>query len=186
MPTPFRIDAERGIVAREEPTADGLCWSYRHGAPLFREFGAAELVKSNGASMGNVLEMHNGEPVGSILNFIFDDDDRSIWAVLQIDSESALRKVTEGCYTGLSHGGHYVRRWPATVDGVRVEKFTLAPFEISLTDSPRIQSAQLARFQKGEGVPSAALRISDPLLIARADELRWEQMFSRCRPNAYF
>ena len=138
-----RMDAgERivyGVVTAEQPDRAGEVCDYATTKARYQAWSRSISDMTGGKSLGNVRAMHGSEvAAGKVVALDFDDAGKTIRVGIKVVDEGEWFKCEAGVYTGLSHGGNYLKRWPGA-DGVT--RYTADPKEISLVDRPSLPSA---------------------------------------------
>lgn len=138
-----RVDAAtqtvHGVVAEERTDKTGkLKFDYAASKPHFEAWIAERLEASQGASQGNVREMHQPSAAGLVQDWTFDDAAREVRCVAKVVDPLAWLKCETGVYTGFSIGGDYAG--PLWADPVEagVKRFAAKPYEVSLVDNPQM------------------------------------------------
>jgi len=126
-----------GAVASETPDKSGESMDYKTAKPEFAKWSADIAKVTEGKSVGNMRVMHGNKVAGKFTDIAFDDDNKRIEMCGKVVDDVEWNNVLEGCYTGFSMGGSYLKRW---VDG-DVTKYTPRVAEVSLVDNPCIPDA---------------------------------------------
>jgi hypothetical protein len=151
----LKVDEERrtviGRAVQEVPDKSGEIFDYESSKPHFQAWSADVSAATGGASLGNVREMHANVAAGKVTDITFDDHERAIDVAIKVVDDNSWRKVLQGIFTGLSIGGRYLRRVPDVIDGQMVTRYTAAPTEISLVDSPCVPTARFFDILKRDG-----------------------------------
>ena len=167
-----KIDAAQrlvyGVVTAETPDVSGEVCDYASTKPQYQKWSQHFAVASGGKSFGNLRAMHGNIAAGKLVDIAFNDDQRRIEICGKVVDDDEWRKVEEGVYTGFSHGGRYLKRWP---DPHRpsLMRYTAEPLEVSLVDHPCLPEAtfavvkadgstELRKFKTAAQVEEASLR----------------------------
>ncbi|RVT96232.1 hypothetical protein EOD42_14050 [Rhodovarius crocodyli] len=161
----LKVDEERRLVyaraATSEPDRSGEMLDYATAKPAFEEWSRGIEEASGGLSKGNLRVQHDPKSVaGKIVDMSFDDANEAVDVVCKVVSDEAWKMCLEGCFTGLSIGGGYARKWKDESTGLT--KYTPRLTEISLVDNPCIPGARIIRLEKADGA------VADLLLKGRA------------------
>jgi hypothetical protein len=136
-----KIDEEQrlvyGIATSETPDRENEVLDYEGSKPLFRAWSESVQKDSQGASLGNVREMHNLSAVGTLAEIQFNDTAKQVEVCAKITDDNAWKKVLSRTYTGFSVGGKYAKTWQ---DG-KLTRYVADPVEISLVDRPCVPDA---------------------------------------------
>lgn len=120
-----------GTLADETPDHDGEVFDYAGSLPYFKAWNSHFSKMTDGASVGNVREMHrNDSAVGNFVSMDYDDDAKSISVTAKVTDDQAWKKVVARTYTGFSIGGDYVGAKPAGKNA----RYIANPIEGSLVD----------------------------------------------------
>ena len=154
-----KVDVEKrevwGRITQEVLDKSGEIMDYATSKPMFEKWSAEFEKATDGASLGNVREMHGKSAVGKLIKMIFDDASKAIDVGSKIVDDQAWQKVLERVYTGFSVGGNYAKRWQ---DG-SAKRYTAAPAEVSLVDNPCVGTALFYDLVKADGtMKKVALR----------------------------
>lgn len=139
-----KVDEERrlvyGLVTEEIVDQAGEILDYESSKAHFQEWSDGISKASGGNSLGNLRLMHQPTIAGKLVELNFDDALKQISCVARIVSDDVWKLVLEGCLTGFSMGGKYVKRWK---DEARkgVHRFTARPVEVSVVDNPCVSTA---------------------------------------------
>jgi len=146
-----KVDVEKrevwGRITQEVLDKSGEIMDYATSKPKFEKWSAEFEKATDGASLGNVREMHGKSAAGKLIKMIFDDASKSIDVGSKIVDDQAWKKVLERVYTGFSVGGSYAKRWQ---DGSAM-RYTAAPAEVSLVDNPCVGTALFYDLVKADG-----------------------------------
>lgn len=110
------------------------------------EFEKATAAAGIEKSIMPLRSMHQLDAVGCGKDISFDDANKTIRMGFSVVDKAAAEKVRKGVFTGFSQGGQYVRKWER--DGINF--YTANPGEISLVDSPCLQTAHF-EYVKADG-----------------------------------
>lgn len=139
-----KVDAARrevwGYGAEERPDKAGEIMDYDTSKPMFMAWSDGMAKASDGKSLGNVRSMHSNVAAGRLVHFEPQDDVKKIYIGAHIVDDAEWAKVEAGVYTGFSVGGSYAKRWTDPANN-RLKRYTAAPSEISLVDSPCMYGA---------------------------------------------
>ncbi len=148
-----KIDEERRLIiaraAQELVDKSNEIMDYESAKPEFEAWSADYHRMSNGLSKGNVRVMHTRTVAGKLTDLGFDDDAKAVDIVMKIEDDQEWRKAKSGCYTGVSIGGGYRKKWKDPTGAMR---YTPRISEISLVDSPCIPTALFAELVKADGL----------------------------------
>jgi hypothetical protein len=136
-----------GILTDETPDKVGEICDYASSVPHYKVWSGEFHKATNGASMGNVREMHQMKAVGKFKDITYDDANKAITGVAEIVDPLAWEKCEKGVYTGFSHGGAYVGN--PKREG-QFKRYTAKPTEVSLVDNPCNPSAHFT-YVKADG-----------------------------------
>jgi hypothetical protein len=160
-----KVDAERRLVygraTDETPDAQGEVMDYNSSKSQFMRWSQEQSEASGGRSLGNLRSMHGQIAAGLIKDIQFDDHAKAIDVVARVVDDNEWQKVLEGVHTGFSIGGRYLRRWPDVVGDQAVMRYTAAPAEISLVDSPANIRARFFEIHKGGSVRRQAFKSNE-------------------------
>jgi hypothetical protein len=160
-----------GIFTDETPDkTDEIC-DYDSSKPHYQDWSGEFAKNTNGASLGNVREMHGLSAVGKVTDMVFDDPNKTIHGTVMVVDEPAWQKCLHNVYTGFSHGGDYVGglRSEQGPKGKTYKRYTAKPSELSLVDNPANPNAHF-QFIKADG--SVELRKFAP---AQGEEVVMEE-----------
>jgi hypothetical protein len=141
----FKVDEQKrevwGYVTAEVPDKDDEICDYEKSLPYYRAWVAEFQKSTDGASYGNLREMHQLSAVGKGIAFDPRDGEKAIFMGFKIIDNAAWEKVMTRVYTGFSHGGEVVG--PKVPDPVHKNcmRYVAKPVEISLVDNPCLGSA---------------------------------------------
>jgi hypothetical protein len=177
---PFsKVDAVKrevsGIVTAEQPDKDLEICDYEKSKPYYQKWSDEFKKSTDGASLGNLREMHQLSAVGKALDIHFDDTDKEIEMVFKVVDDEAWKKVEERVYTGFSQGGRKVEQYQDPVNK-RYQRYVANPSEISLVDNPCLPSAHFA-YVKADGsiemrkFLKVAVPEPDPRILALEEEV---------------
>jgi hypothetical protein len=146
-------EAKQQIYARataEEIDKTREILDYATAKPQFEAWSKQYRDATLGKSSGNLRAMHNPKHIaGKIEELIFDDVAKTVDVVAKIVDPLDWEKVVSGCYTGLSIGGGYLKKWADKATGGT--RYTPRIQEISLVDSPCLDSARIIELRKQDG-----------------------------------
>jgi hypothetical protein len=180
-----KVDEERrlvyGLVTEQIVDQSGEIMDYETSKAYFEEWSSRIAKATDGLSLGNLRLMHQPIVAGKITELLFDDALKQISCVARIVSDEVWKLVVEGCLTGFSIGGKYVRKWKDKVDKA-VTWFTVRPVEISVVDNPCVETAtfefqkadgsiELRKFHAGDGDRGDEKMLTEEQIRARAEEL---------------
>ena len=140
-----------GRATQEVVDKAGEIFDYDSSVPFFKAWSAGFEKDTDGKSLGNIRAMHGKVTAGKCISIEFNDAEKAIDIGTKIVDNNEWEKVEEGCYTGFSIGGSYVKKWsdPVNKDAIR---FTADPAEISIVDSPCVPTAKFFDVVKADGV----------------------------------
>jgi hypothetical protein len=147
-----------GLATAETADQAGEICDYASTKPLYEKWSQAISRSTRGKSLGNLRAMHRPVAAGKITKLNFNDEAKQIEICAKIVDDSEWAKVEEGVYTGFSQGGAYARRW---TDAEGLTRYTAAPTEISLVDTPCLPEAQF-EMVKADGAVEVR-RFASPL-----------------------
>jgi hypothetical protein len=132
-----------GIATAEEVDHDNEVLDYAASKPYFVAWSNSVQRDSRGKSYGNIRFQHDDKrPVGRLIQPLkFDDANKQIKIVAQIDEQEARNLLQTGTMTGFSIGGRFVKKTPLH-NGVT--SYVADPCEISIVDRPCLPSATFA------------------------------------------
>lgn len=181
-----KVDEEKrllyGLVTEEVVDQSGEILDYETSKAYFQEWSDGIAKASGGSSLGNLRLMHQPVVAGKLVDLSFDDEARQISCVAKVVSDDVWKLVLEGCLTGFSMGGKYIKRWQdAALKGVR--RFTAKPVEVSVVDNPCVSTAtfeyiksdgsiELRKFHTaGDGTQEDQSMFTQEQIAAKAAEL---------------
>lgn len=126
-----------GVLAEEAVDKVGEIFDYGTSKPLFLQWNEDFAKVTDGASVGNLREMHKPAVAGKFVAMDYDDAAKRISVTAKVVDPVAWKKCAEGCYTGFSIGGKIVRMW----DDGDLRRYTARPVEGSLVDNPCMYGA---------------------------------------------
>ena len=140
-----------GRATQEVVDRSGEIFDYATSVPYFRAWSEGFAKDTDGKSLGNVRAMHGKVVAGKVISIDFNDSEKAIDIGTKIVNDNEWKMVEEGCYTGFSVGGAYVgKKWTDKETGAK--RFTANPVEISIVDSPCVQTAKFFDVVKADGV----------------------------------
>lgn len=164
---PFtKVDSVRrevsGIVTAEVPDKDKEVCDYEKSLPYYKAWSAEFVKATEGASCGNLREMHQLRAVGKGTDIRFNDAEKEIEMTFKVVDEDAWQKVLERVYTGFSQGGRKVEQNPDPVFK-GCQRYVANPSEVSLVDNPCLPTAHFA-FVRADGAVEMRkfLRVEQP------------------------
>ena len=170
---PFaKVDAVKrevsGIVTAEQPDKDLEICDYEKSKPYYQKWSDEFRKATDGASVGNLREMHQLSAVGKAIDLRFNDADKEIEMVFKVVDPEAWKKVEERVYTGFSQGGRKVEQYPDPVNK-RYQRYVANPSEVSLVDNPCLPSARFA-YVKADGSVEMRkfLKVAEAVALAKA------------------
>lgn len=136
-----------GIATAEEIDKQGEAVSYEGSKAAFTEWSEGFARVTNGASLGNIREMHGPVAAGKAIGWTADDTRKAIVLRARISDTAAAQKVRDSVYTGYSIGapGHTVKREivkNGDTEFPMVMAYTLS--EVSIVDNPACPSASFS------------------------------------------
>ena len=139
-----KVDEERrlvyGLVTEEVVDQAGEILDYETSKAYFQQWSDGISKATGGASLGNLRLMHQPVIAGKLTELTFDDVAKQIACVAKIVDDAVWNLVLEGCLTGFSMGGKYIKRWKdAALKGIY--RFTAKPVEVSVVDNPCVSTA---------------------------------------------
>jgi len=157
MKTFFRLtkvdEARREVWGRateEVVDRSNEIFDYETSKPLFQKWSAGFAEATDGKSLGNIRSMHGKVAAGKVIQIDFQDTEKAIDIGTKIIDDNEWEKVLEGVHTGFSIGGNYVgKKWKDEPTGAM--RYTADPNEISLVDSPCLQTAKFFDVIKADG-----------------------------------
>lgn len=170
-----------GLVTEEVVDQSGEILDYEGSKKYFQEWSDGIAKATGGASLGNLRLMHQPIIAGKLIELNFDDVLKQISCVARIVSDDVWKLVLEGCLTGFSMGGKYIKRWKDAVDKA-VTRFIARPVEVSVVDNPCVQTAtfeyikadgsiELRKFHAGDGDTGDETMLTPEQIRERAEKL---------------
>jgi hypothetical protein len=157
-----------GVVTAEQPDRDGEICDYEKSKPYYQAWSDGFKKTTNGASLGNLREMHQLSAVGKALDLEFKDQEKEIVMTFKVIDDAAWEKVEQRVYTGFSQGGKKVEQYP---DPGRptYQRYVASPSEVSLVDNPCLPSARFA-YVKADGSIEMRkfLKVAEAASLAKA------------------
>lgn len=139
-----KVDEERrlvyGLVTEQIIDQSGEILDYETSKAYFQSWSDGIAKATGGASLGNLRLMHQPVVAGKLTELLFDDVLKQISCVAKIVDDAVWNLVLEGCLTGFSMGGKYVKRWKDKADKA-ITWFTAQPVEVSVVDNPCVSTA---------------------------------------------
>jgi hypothetical protein len=139
-----KIDAGKrlvyGVVTAEAPDVAGEVCDYVSTKPYYQKWSKGFASATAGKSLGNLRAMHGNVAAGKLVDIDFNDAAKRIEICGKVVDDAEWQKVEEGVYTGFSHGGRYLKRWPDP-EAPALTRYTAEPLEISLVDHPCLPEA---------------------------------------------
>jgi hypothetical protein len=139
-----KIDAAKrlvyGVATAELPDLSNEVCDYATTKPLYQKWSDGFAKQTDGKSLGNLRAMHQPISAGKVTQIEYDDSGKKIEICAKVVDDAEWQKVDEGVYSGFSHGGKYIKRWPDPVHKGCM-RYTAEPGEISLVDSPCLTEA---------------------------------------------
>lgn len=152
-----KVDAARrevwGYAAEERPDKAREVMDYDTSRPMFMAWSDGMAKASDGKNLGNVRAMHSNIAAGRLVHFEPRDDEKKFYVGAHIVDDAEWAKVETGVYTGFSVGGSYAKRWRDPANS-QLMRYTAAPTEISLVDSPCMYGATF-ELVKADGLADA-------------------------------
>jgi hypothetical protein len=140
-----------GIVTAELPDKDREVCDYEKSKPYYKAWSDEFRKATDGASIGNLREMHQLSAVGKAIDLQFNDSDKEIIMTFKVSDDQAWKKVEDRTYTGFSQGGRKVGdQYPDPVHKGCM-RYVANPSEVSLVDNPCLPQAHFA-FIRADGV----------------------------------
>ena len=125
-------------------------FDYETSVPYFKAWSEGFAKETDGKSLGNIRAMHGKSCAGKVIHLDCNDAEKAIDIGTKIVNDNEWKMVDEGCYTGFSVGGAYVKCWDdPTMPGIK--RYTADPAEISLVDSPCVPTAKFFDVLKADG-----------------------------------
>ena len=146
-------------------------FDYDSSVPLFKAWSEGFAANTDGKSLGNIRGMHGKSCAGKVIQIDFNDLDKAVDIGTKIVNDNEWKMVEEGCYTGFSIGGSYVKKWADPTDPT-LTRFTADPAEISLVDSPCVPTAKFFDVIKADGVVEKVAFQEPTVKVATLGELR--------------
>lgn len=157
-----KVDVEKrevwGTLTQEIGDRDKEIFDYAGSKPFFEAWSGKVSKLTDGKSLGAVRAMHQPISAGKIIAMDFDDELLKIGIGTKIVDDAEWDKVQQGCYTGFSAGGTYVKKWKDPKDA-GLTRFIADPYEASLVDWPAVPTATFEMVKAGgitEQVPFKA------------------------------
>lgn len=139
-----KVDEEKrlvyGLVTEEVVDQAGEILDYETSKSYFQAWSESISKATGGASLGNLRLMHQPVVAGKLIELTFDDVLKQISCVAKIVDDAVWNLVLEGCLTGFSMGGKYIKRWKDAANKA-VYRFTAKPVEVSVVDNPCVSTA---------------------------------------------
>jgi hypothetical protein len=163
-----------GVITQQLLDKSGEMMDYATSKPNFEKWSEEFQKATDGNSFGNLRVMHGPTVAGKLTDMSFDDESQSIEVCAKVVDDAEWAKVEEGCYTGFSVGGKYVKRWTDTVDGKVVKMYTAQPHEVSLVDNPCLSTARFSLVKADGETAEVDFRLWEPTnaeVAAKATDL---------------
>jgi hypothetical protein len=138
-----------GILVQECLDRSGEIFDYDTSKAHFVAWSDGIHKATEGKSVGNMRVMHGNHVAGKFSSIEFNDAEKSIEVVGDVIDDNEWKKCEAGCYTGLSIGGRYEKKWDDPTDPT-VKRYTAIPSEGSLVDLPCVPTAQF-KMVKADG-----------------------------------
>lgn len=126
-----------GTMAEEVGDQADEIMDYGWSKPHFQAWSAKFSKATDGASVGNVREMHQPISAGRLETIEFDDDAKKIDACAYVGNDDTWGKVQKRMLTGFSIGGKYGRKEKYG----NLTRYEAIPSEVSLVDHPCLPTA---------------------------------------------
>lgn len=150
----FKVDSVArevsGIVTAERPDKDLEVCDYEKSKPFYQKWSEEFRKATDGASLGNLREMHGLVAAGKATGLEFNDAEKSIVMTFKVVDEDAWKKVEERVYTGFSQGGRKVGEMSRDPVFKNCMRYVANPSEVSLVDNPCLPDAHFA-YVKADG-----------------------------------
>lgn len=147
----IKVDSERRLIyaraAQEIEDHSKEILDYESSVPYFKSWSEEMNKATGGLSCGNLRSMHGQICAGKVAEIAYNDEECAIDMVVKVTDDNEWRKVLDGCYSGLSIGGRYAKKW---VDG-DLTRYSAHPSEVSLVDRPCIPTATFFSIHKSDG-----------------------------------
>jgi hypothetical protein len=156
-----KVDVEKrevwGTLTQEVGDRDKEIFDYAGSKPFFEAWSEKVSKLTDGKSLGAVRAMHQPISAGKIIAMDFDDAALKIGIGTKIVDDAEWDKVQQGCYTGFSAGGTYVKKWKDAADK-GLTRFIADPYEASLVDWPAVPTATFELIKAGGLTESVAFK----------------------------
>jgi hypothetical protein len=126
-----------GIATSETPDRDDEILDYENSKPYFEAWSNSVKKDTNGASVGNLREMHGAVAAGKLSQIVFNDAAKQVEICAKVVDDACWKKVLERVYSGFSIGGKYI----STRKDGNLTRFVASPSEVSLVDRPSCPTA---------------------------------------------
>lgn len=140
-----KVDAAKrevsGIVTAEQPDKDFEICDYDGSKPYYKKWSEEFRKSTDGASLGNLREMHGLSAVGKAIDLQFRDEEKEIVMTFKVVDDDAWKKVEERVYTGFSQGGRKVGESIQDKVYKNCQRYVANPTEVSLVDNPCLPAA---------------------------------------------
>lgn len=124
-----------GSLASEQPDRSNEVFDYATSKPLIEAWSGDIKKATDGKSEGNLRAMHTKKVAGKFTSVICNDVTKSVDVCAKVVDDDEWKMVEEGCYTGFSVGGEYIKKWKDPNDPTLM-RYTAKPNEGSLADLP--------------------------------------------------
>jgi hypothetical protein len=171
-----KIDEEQrlvyGVAASEAPDRQNEILDYEGSKPYFKAWSESVQKDSQGASLGNLREMHGLSAVGTLAEIEFNDSAKQIEVCAKITDDRAWSKVLSRTYTGFSVGGRYV---DVRKESNGLMRYIADPSELSLVDRPAVPDATF-QLVKADGSKEICKFKEEPKM---STEAKWKEEHHR-------
>lgn len=180
----------RVIVTGESPDLDREICDYEGTKPYYAKRTKENLEKTTVPGMTPSLmpfrEMHQPIVQGAGRDIFFDDEHKLIRMTFHVVDAEAVKKWKAGCFTGVSQGGEYVKRWPDPNDA-SLTRYIADPMEVSAVDAPCLPIAvveamkgRTVSLQKADGsIQQVSLEIPDAQMLVLEKMRRIVESFEK-------
>jgi hypothetical protein len=139
-----------GIVTAERPDKELEVCDYEKSKPYYQKWSDEFKKATDGASLGNLREMHGLDAAGKATGLFFNDTEKQIEMTFKVVDDDAWKKVEERVYTGFSQGGRKVGSMERDPVFKNCMRYVANPTEVSLVDNPCLPDAHFA-YVKSDG-----------------------------------
>ena len=180
-----------GFATLERKDKQGEIADYAGTVKAFEKWSAEIEKASQGKSKGNLREMHQARPVGTVVNWqpgetteAVDGADQTFKGVLVRSrvppwKSETINDIDAGILTSYSIGGSYgERHWDETAKAFR---YTPILAELSLVDNPAVPGATFAIVKSADG---GGLELAKGMLAKAEDDTEREKLHAAAEARA--